>query len=341
MNLKNKMLNRIGLAKYHLDNKEYNDSIAVFDTSISTLNVGDEIINDSARKWLREIFPNFQFVNFSTHDGISNVGLNRSSICRHRIICGSNILNSNLVWSKQWNFSLLDFARLEPLTLLGVGWSNYQKKPDLLSTQIYKKRLDVNVIQSVRDNYTECMLQSIGVKNVINTSCPSMWSLNNTHCCSIPSHKGDNVVFTLTDYKTDIEADEFLIEKLKESYNKIYFWVQGIRDLSYFNSLDKKLTEGILVIPPSLAAYDYVLDNEDSLDFVGTRLHAGIRALQKKRRTIIIGIDNRALEKKKDFNISVVSRKETRMDLFSKINSDFDTIINIPERNIEIWKGQF
>ena len=50
---------------------------------------------------------------------------------------------------------------------------------------------------------------------------------------------------------------------------------------------------------PTLEAFDNLLESEIDLDYIGTRLHAGIRAIQKKRRSIIIGVDNRALEMQK------------------------------------------
>ena len=77
-----------------------------------------------------------------------------------------------------------------------------------------------------------------------------------------------------------------------------------------------------------------------NLDFIGTRLHAGIRALQKFRRTIILGIDNRATEKSKDFNLKVLQRDDIDK-LNGIINNDFRTEININETNIKKWKDQF
>ena len=41
---------------------------------------------------------------------------------------------------------------------------------------------------------------------------------------------------------------------------------------------------------------------------VGTRLHAGIRALQKGNQALILSVDNRATEINKDINIPVISR---------------------------------
>ncbi len=341
MEVKNKILNRLGLSKLHFDKTCFNDAIAVFDTSIGTMNVGDEIINDSAKKWLKEVFPTKQFINLSTHDGISNVGLNRSSVGSYRFICGSNILNSNLLTSQQWNFSPLDFLRIEPLSLMGVGWSNYQKKPTKYTKWVYNNCLEKNVTHSVRDNYSLNMLNSIGVKNVLNTACPTMWGLTESHCKGIPMEKGENVIFTLTDYRADLKKDSQLIKILNSNYEKVYFWIQGSKDLSYFNQLDKNLTKHVIQVAPRLDAYDAILDSNETLDFVGTRLHAGIRALQKNRRAIILGVDNRAIEKQKDFNLPVVLRENIDDDLAHKIKSAFQTNIRIPEESIDKWLRQF
>jgi len=341
LSLKNKIYNRLGLAKYYLDRSQYNNAITIFDTSIGTLNVGDEIINDAASKHLRKIFPLHQFIKLTTHDGISNVGLNRSAIGEHRFICGSNILNSQQIYTQQWNFSLLDFARIEPMILMGVGWANYQKKPSYLTSWLYNNRLEKNFFHSVRDSYTENMLKKIGVKKVLNTSCPTMWDLDEAHCRSIPKSKADNVIFTLTDYRENLEADAYLISQLKSLYKDVYIWIQGSKDLHYFNKFDVALRDNIHIVPPSLYAYDEILTSIQSLDFVGTRLHAGIRALQRGKRTVIIGIDNRAIEKQKDFNIPVVLRENISAELRKVLLSDFDTLITLPQNNIDLWKGQF
>lgn len=55
------------------------------------------------------------------------------------------------------------------------------------------------------------------------------------------------------------------------------------------------------------------------MDFVGTRLHGGIRAMQHKQRAIIIEIDNRAKE----------------------ISSRFENDIQIPFDKVNQWKDQF
>ena len=73
---------------------------------------------------------------------------------------------------------------------------------------------------------------------------------------------------------------------------------------------------------------------------MGTRLHGGIRALQKQVRCVILGVDNRAKEKEKDFRIKVIDRNEVEK-LSELINSSFKTEIEIPIDEINRWKSQF
>ena len=65
---------------------------------------------------------------------------------------------------------------------------------------LLKILLSKTYLHSVRDEYTKDMLERIGIKNVINTGCPTMWSLTEEHCKQIPIKKSNSVVFTITDY---------------------------------------------------------------------------------------------------------------------------------------------
>ena len=80
--------------------------------------------------------------------------------------------------------------------------------------------------------------------------------------------------------------------------------------------------------------------NDKSVDYVGTRLHAGIYALRHKVRSIIIAIDNRARDMSKTYSLNTIDRNN--IDELSKmINSDFKTNIKINTKEIEKWKSQF
>ena len=82
------------------------------------------------------------------------------------------------------------------------------------------------------------------------------------------------------------------------------------------------------------------MKNND-VDYIGTRLHAGIRALQNQKRTLILSVDNRATEMGKDFNLPVVSRKDIHFVEKNFIKSTFNTDIKRPFEIISQWKNQF
>lgn len=338
MDIKYQINKRLGINKFFPSTTKDN-LIALYDTSIGSLNVGDEIINDSARYELSTIFPYEQFLKSSTHDGPTSKSIYNFNNAKHRVLCGSNILNGKSLLITQWNIGLFDVIRMKDIVTLGVGWSNYEDKTSICTSVLYRAIFGSAYIHSVRDEYTKRKLESIGINNVINTSCPTMWRLTKLHCSKIPKQKSRDVVFTLTDYRRDYDSDIFLIESLNRNYTNVSIWIQGSDDLAYFNQLNVDKSK-INIIPPKLIAYDEFLDTND-VDFVGTRLHAGIRALQKRKRSIIIGVDNRAREKKKDFNLEVIDRQEIRNELQDKINSELEMKICIPEENIMLWKKQF
>ena len=315
-------------------------NISVFDTSIATQNVGDEIIMDAVYHELNEVFNEAMFLKIPSHEVI---GISSLSLIRHSefgIVGGSNILSSSMNKYKQWKISLLQsFLIKNKALLLGVGWRNYQEKPNLITRKLLKNLLNREYLHSVRDSYTEKKLKEEGFQNVINTSCPTMWQLTPEHCAQIPSQKSDTVIFTLTDYSKDQVSDTFLVNALLTNYKEVYYWVQSRKDLIYLNELVTD-TNRIKIIAPSLKASTDFLESNDC-DYVGTRLHGGIRALQFKKRAIIVGVDNRAIEKKKDFNLNVIERKDLKNNLEGMINTEFETKINIPMENIEKWKSQF
>ena len=81
--------------------------------------------------------------------------------------------------------------------------------------------------------------------------------------------------------------------------------------------------------------------NSEKTDYVGTRLHAGIFAMQNHVRSLIIVIDNRARDIKDNYNINAIERVNISKKLEKYINSEFPTVININEKNIKEWKNQF
>lgn len=320
-----------------------NDLVTIFDTASSSLNIGDQIIMEAVITELQELFiDKEQLFTVSTHAGFNRSTRKIVSKSLRSIVGGTNLLNSRrrIFRGNQWSLSLGDILEINNTVLMGVGWQNYQTKINKRAKFTYKKILDVNAIHSVRDQYTKKKLESIGLKNVVNTGCPTIWRLSPNFCLTIPSRKSSNVITTITDYRADKNNDEKMLEILKNNYKKVYLWIQGSGDRKYFESLDKDITEGISLIAPNLAEYDNILLNLQDIEFVGTRLHAGIRALQNGKRAIIISVDNRATEMGKDFCLNVLERSEIT-SLEQYINKDIQTKIKLPDKEIKLWKEQF
>lgn len=312
--------------------------ITLFDTSVCTENLGDFIIMDAVRDHINEIFPNAMVLNTATHEKISKPTYKMLRHSDISFVGGSNLISSNMNSYNQWKINIADAFFLKDILLLGVGWWQYQKDPNFYTRQLLNSVLNKELLHSVRDSYAEEMLKKAGFSNVINTSCATMWRLNEEHCNSIPNDKAEEVVTTLTDYNKDKKNDYELINLLNKQYKKVYIWPQGSGDIEYIRELD--IEQFVTILPPKLESFNKLLKTSKSLDFVGTRLHAGVRALQHKRRTIILGIDNRAFEKAKDFKISVCPRDDLTK-LKCMINSKFVTNIVLPTKNIERWKSQF
>ena len=72
----------------------------------------------------------------------------------------------------------------------------------------------------------------------------------------------------------------------------------------------------------------------------GNRLHAGLRALQHGRRTIIVEIDNRAREMGADFGLPTVGRTDFQR-LEQMILAPLELAVKTPHAAIDRWKAQF
>jgi polysaccharide pyruvyl transferase WcaK-like protein len=234
-----------------------------------------------------------------------------------------------------WKVMPWDIPSLNRTILLGAGWRSSMGDMDAYTRWMLKRILDNNYIHSVRDTYTKKKLAALD-KKVYDTACPTMWSLTPSHCEEIPRHKADEVVTTLTYYLPNPERDRELLNVLRRSYKKIYFWSQQSEDQIYLDSLQ---VPGITSIHPTVDSYNSLLASK-SLDFVGTRLHGGIRSLQKGKRSLILAVDNRATEIAQSCNLPVAPRDAIQR-IEEWIFGSEPTSIRLPGEAIAHWKAQF
>jgi polysaccharide pyruvyl transferase WcaK-like protein len=314
-------------------------SIGLVNTSIGTTNLGDLIIYDSVYRHLRSIYPEAFMTNYPSH--LQGNYATKLLMADEDVIFvgGTNLLSSYMDSYNQWKITPLDSLFLKKkYVLMGVGWWQYQEKPNLYTRKLLTSILSDKYVHSVRDEYTKNMLNSIGISNVVNTSCPTLWGVTDASCREIPTIKAKDVITTLTFYKMDSVADSKLLNILLANYSTVYLWIQGIDDLSYLRDLLPDY-DRIVLIPPTMEAYDAVL-NKGDVEYLGTRLHAGIRAIQMGLRSLIVAVDNRALEIGKDTGLNVISRDNLEL-CYDYINNSFTTEINLPKDKISSWKNQF
>ena len=218
---------------------------------------------------------------------------------------------------------------------MGVGFDSKDDSFDSYTRQLLRTILSKEGLHSVRDSFSESKLKSMGITNVLNTGCPTMWNLTPEHCAAVPVSKANNVVCAVTDYCRDKVNDKAMLDILLDSYEKVFLWLQGKDDLAYIRELG--YADKLILVPSTLADYDSVLQQGD-LDYVGTRLHAGIRALNKGHRSLNISIDNRAECIGADTGLSIIKREDTIISLKDRLIGTIETQITLPWGNIALWK---
>ena len=313
-------------------------TVSVVDTTISSYNLGNEIIMDAVNSTIEELFPDSFLFRIPWEEKFSRKSLKYMAESDYCFFGGTNSFSSYLLRYKQHGFRLRELLSFRSLISFGMGWWQYQAKPDLYSAFFWKQLLSDERLHSVRDEYTKKMLESIGVSNVLNTSCPTTWSLSGDHCAGIPAEPSEHVVTTLTDYNPSFRDDAEMLDMLSRKYKSVTLWLQGYGDQKTFKHLFDSFPS-LKFIPPKLSSYDKFLA-ETQCDYVGTRLHAGIRALQKKRRSLIVAVDNRAQEISRDIDLNVCKRGDVD-SIAVFISSSVDMAVSLPSASICDWKAQF
>lgn len=328
--------------------------------SICSENEGDFIIEDYCSRILSSLFTNAFYIDLPTQTALSKAGYRHLATSDVSFVLGTNLLASTKKTLRQWHIGLYDSFRIKygdisrrqmlnpinyinkhtmtDIVLMGVGWWQYQEKPDRYMQRLLKAMLSGRYTHSVRDEYTKKMLNSVGINNVLNTACPTMWGLTEGFCEKIPKNKSGAVVTTLTDYYRADTYDKELLRILTDNYSDVYIWPQSKKDCEYIRQLH--LDGKVKILAPGLKHYDEFL-KANAVDYVGTRLHGGIRALNHARRSIIISVDNRAVEISKSTNLPVIKREDISERLDRRINSCDATNIVLPQAEIDEWKAQF
>ena len=238
-------------------------NIVILDTSIGSDNAGDRIIMEHCSDICKSIFPNSHFTNIPTHiydPKCEYVGKN------FKILCGTNLIYTHMEKSIQWALPR-KIESYSNICLLGVGMQDLYS--DFPMGKYTKNLLNVlltsKVYHSVRDEYTKMRLNEIGITNVLNTGCPTMWGITPELCAKIPRKKGRDVLTTITDYNRNPRLDEYLLKNLKKYYENVYIWIQGRYDLQCIKEIVD--VNDYILIPGSLEELDNILKMKN-LDYV-------------------------------------------------------------------------
>lgn len=309
----------------------------LLDPSYDGDNVGDQIIVENCLSQLPHQFSGENVIHVPTHRELTNDEQDKLLLSNMKILCGTNALSGHMRTYGLWRMN--SKTRIYKNTvLMGVGFDSDDTRFDFYTKLLFMTILSSKYLHSVRDTFSENMLRRMGIKNVIYTGCPTMWNITPELCSRIPKSKANYVVCTLTDYNRNYQMDQAMLDILSDCYEQVFLWPQGIEDNEYFKEL--RMRDNIEIITFGLEAYDKILELEN-IDYIGTRLHGGIRALCKCHRTIVVSIDNRARNIGKDTGLPTIEREDIKILLKEKIYTEFSTDIRMPNENILRWIKQF
>jgi Polysaccharide pyruvyl transferase len=320
--------------------------ICLFDPGIEnhtgspSANLGDLIIQEAVVREIKSLFNDCELIHIATHSFPTQKHIALARKSDFIFVGGTNLLGSDMNRYKQWKLSLLQKFLIGRAILLGVGWQQYQVKPNFYTRVSLKTVLANRFTHSVRDSYTKEKLESAGIQNAINTGCPTMWPLVHLRQEEIASQKTDSVLVMLTDYRKDAKLDGKLLELVAAKYEKVFVWPQGREDLSYITDLVSSLRLSVTTLEHSFESFTNFLNSGIPFDYIGTRLHGGIKCLLAKKRSLILEVDNRAKEIAKDTNLPTSDRSDLQK-IIQWIEQPSRFEIKINSDSINEWKSQF
>lgn len=336
-------------------------------------NLGDLIIEEAVIAQLARLLgAQFELVRISTHSYPPYRSfLRQISQSRYIFVGGSNLLHPPFGRLSKWRLRTLHRLMISRAILLGCGWGRYL---ELTPTRIDQLKLQLTLsrrlIHSVRDSYTlDKLMPYLEGFSILNTGCPSTWDFELYDYGRLQREKSDVCLLTLTDFAQDVQRDTQLMAIAFANYQHVLFWPQGFGDLQYFMQLlsacpcsDRILVSGLDsvkkfilslgsnperrclgILDHSYEEYKSLLGStEIKYDYMGTRLHGGIKSLSSYRRTLIIGIDNRAIEMANDIGLPVSAAKSIEQwRAFATGASPYDVKFRLNKAAINSWKSQF
>lgn len=307
------------------------------DPSLDSNNSGDLIIAEAVAEELETIAPISEFVRLPTQRLMNAAEARQASNCNVIFAGGTNLVGSNMLRHWHWRLGPREIQALRNrVVLLGVGWWQYQGSPSFCTRKLLQYLLHPDAVHSVRDGYTAHKVNKLGL-SVLNTGCPTMWSLGERTLAALP--KNGPLVLTLTDYARNPLEDAAFVRLALDRYDPVFFWPQGREDLEYIQSLSVGLSR-LTVLPRGIGSLDATIQGR-AASYIGTRLHAGIRAIQLGAPALVIAVDNRATEISRDTGLPTVERRiESLIDALERTHVD-EFRLSIPLEKISSWRDHW
>ncbi len=309
-------------------------------------NLGDVVIFRAISRCLALMFPDEEIRRISSHEPLEQCHYETLRASRLTILGGSNLLSSDVLSYNQWNFTTrpsdYDLPGFRDAVLMGIGWWQYQDAPTPFTSDFYRQVLSRDWLHSVRDSYTAAKLLEAGIANAVTTGCPSMWRLDGVRSDRTVRWTEDCLLM-LTDYYTNPQDDDQFIRLALDHFRgTVFFFPQGTGDVAYLRSLPafQEHAHRFEILDHSLESVEHLLSSQP-VTYVGTRLHGGIVALSHHAPCLILGVDNRATEMARNFNLPVVGRSDkSNIQRWLRGDVIFQSIA-VPKADILRWCGQF
>jgi hypothetical protein len=307
-------------------------TIGWLDPAIGTANAGDYIISEAIARELAAIAPNQRIQRFTTHRPWTPAERAEARKCHIFLVGGTNLLSSHPIRYRQWAYGLADTRILKSRCILfGVGWWQYQRRPDPLARIMLRTVLHPGILHAARDSYTVGQLSAAGIR-AVNTSCPTLWSVPQRG--EVKYGFRSSVVATVTNYHPDFDRDRTMLAVLRNRADRLRVWPQGQGDAEYV----RRLGFGDCLVDTGLETFNAVLQ-EPGTEYVGTRLHAAVRALQTSVPAVIVSVDNRATEIGRDVGLWYLERK--RVDgLTGMLDRLSQWELRLPTESISSWRDE-
>ncbi len=307
---------------------------------VPSANLGDVIIQQSVSRIAGAIFDGAEILHVSTHAYPSQRTLEAALACDWILVGGSNIVGSYAYLYREWKLHPHQIWRLRGRAILfGGGWGWYQPRPTLPARWMLNTILSRKHTHSVRDSYTERHLRNLGFSNVLNTACPTLWPLSDRPEVAGRAAASDALLM-VTDYRAHPQHDRALIELLFARYQRVHVWLQGRGDEAYLRGLLRQDYERLRVIPHTYDALEAFLATDIGFDYIGTRLHGGIRCLNAGRRALIVAVDNRAIEMASDVGLQTAPRGDLAA-VAAWITRSESVTLRLPVEAMRTWSAQF